>query len=213
MEVDRIDGFDGPVRIDIAGAPPGFVISTPIVIEAGHAAAQGTIYASADAPAPTPTNDSQTKLTFMATVDGKEIAKTASGLGKISLAHAPMLTVGLDSIGATTRPAIDWNIPAEVTVVPGQFTPARLWIHRNNFKDEATFEADNLPHGVIVADIGLSGVSIPEGKSERQIFLHAAPWVQEQDRLCYVRALQAGMPTSAPVLIHVRKVAQQAAAH
>lgn len=211
MEVDRIDGFDGPVRVEISGAPPGFIISTPIVIEAGHAAAQGTIYALSDAPAPTPANELLTKLTITATVDGKEIAKAASGFGKISLSPGPMLTVGLDPIGATTQPAADLSSLAEITVVPGQFTPAHLWIHRNNFKDEATFEADNLPHGVIIADIGLSGVSIPEGQSERQIFLHTAPWVAEQDRLCYVRALQAGTPTSKPVMIHVRKVAQQAA--
>ena len=64
---------------------------------------------------------------------------------------------------------------------------------------------DNLPHGVIVADIGLNGVLINEDKSERQIFLHTAPWVEDQDRLCYARALQADQPTSIPVMIHVRK--------
>jgi len=69
----------------------------------------------------------------------------------------------------------------------------------------------NLPHGVIVMDIGLNGVLIPEGQTERQVFLQCAPWVAEQDRLCYARAREAGNPTSKPVMLHVRKAQQQAA--
>ena len=95
-------------------------------------------------------------------------------------------------------------------MVPGQFTPARLWIERRDFKGEVTFEVDNLPHGVIVGDIGLNGVLINENQSDRQIFLHTAPWVAEQDRLCFARAKEAGGPTSMPVLIHVRRAVQQA---
>jgi hypothetical protein len=64
---------------------------------------------------------------------------------------------------------------------------------------------ENLPFGAIVADIGLNGVLIPDGQSERQIFLHCAPWVLEMDRLCYARAREAGNPTSVPVLVHVRR--------
>jgi hypothetical protein len=48
-------------------------------------------------------------------------------------------------------------------------------------------------------------VLITEGQSDRQIFLHTAPWVADQDRLCYARALQADKPTSIPVMIHVRR--------
>ena len=36
-------------------------------------------------------------------------------------------------------------------------------------------------------------VSISWG--ERQVFLQCAPWVGEQDRLCYARAREAGTPT------------------
>jgi hypothetical protein len=211
VAVDRIDGFDGPVRVDIAGVPPGFVVSTPITVEAGHTEAKGTIYASPDAPPTTTSNELQTKLTATAIVDGKEITKPVNGFGKIAIAPKPALLVGLDPAGApTSRPASQWNQPAEITVVPGQFTPARLWIERRDFKGEVTFEVDNLPHGVIVADIGLNGVLINENQSDRQIFLHTAPWVAEQDRLCFARAKEAGGPTSMPVLIHVRRAVQQA---
>ena len=78
-----------------------------------------------------------------------------------------------------------------------------LRVKRGTFKGPVTFEVDNLPHGVIVADIGLSGVLIPDGQDERQIFLQCAPWVASQTRNCHARALQADAPTSPPVMLRV----------
>jgi WD40 repeat protein len=211
VDLDRVDGFDGPVRVDISGAPPGFLISTPLQVEPGHTVAQGTIYASPEASAPTSKDESATRVTATGLINGKEVMKQLNGFGKISLAPKPMLYVGLDAAGApTTRSAALPSTPPEITVVPGRFTPARLWVQRHDFKGELTFEADNLPHGVIIADIGLSGVYLSDNQSGRQIFLHTAPWVADQDRLCYVRALQGGNPTSMPVLIHVRAPLSQA---
>ena len=37
----RIDGFEGPIRVDIDGLPPGFSATTPLVIEAGQIEALG----------------------------------------------------------------------------------------------------------------------------------------------------------------------------
>ena len=68
-----------------------------------------------------------------------------------------------------------------------------------------TFTVENLPHGVIVDNIGLNGVLIPKGQNEREIFLTAAKWVPETDRLCYAVENQAGRQTSLPVMLHVRK--------
>ena len=214
VNVDRIDGFDGPVSVEITGVPPGFIVSTPIVVEAGHTEANGTIYAREDAAAPSASEESRSKAAATAVVNGKEVTKPIHGFGKVSLAPRSELFVGLDPVNApTTRPAARWGKPAEITVAPGQFTPARLSIRRHNFKGEVTFEVDNLPHGVIVADIGLNGVLIPEDKSERQIFFHTAPWVADTDRLCYARAQVGSGITSAPVLIHVRRPVQQAQNH
>jgi hypothetical protein len=100
--------------------------------------------------------------------------------------------------------------PVEITIAPGQTTTAWLRAERKNFGGSISFDVQNLPHGVIVMDIGLNGVLIPEGQSERQVFLQCAPWVAEQDRLCYARAREAGNPTSKPVMLHVRKAQQQA---
>jgi hypothetical protein len=57
---------------------------------------------------------------------------------------------------------------------------------------------------VIVSDIGLSGVLIPDGQAERQIFIQCAPWVAAQMRPCHARALSGGEnPTSPPVMLRV----------
>ncbi|HMJ66318.1 MAG TPA: c-type cytochrome domain-containing protein, partial [Candidatus Binatia bacterium] len=50
INVERIDEFDGEVKLEIAGLPPGFNVSTPLVIEAGHSEVKGIIFANADAP-------------------------------------------------------------------------------------------------------------------------------------------------------------------
>jgi hypothetical protein len=217
VKLDRIDGFDGPVRVDVSGAPPGFVVSSPVVVEAGHDEARGTIYATGAAPPP---DAPPLKLTAKAMIDGKEVARPVKDIGKLTVSPKPMITVTLEPMSAkpTTAPA---TMPAtrpaepptiyEITITPGQMMPAHLRIERNGFKGSVSFDVDNLPHGVIVADIGLNGVLIPEGQAERQIFLHCAPWVQETDRLCHAKAREAGNPTSLPVMLKVRKPPQQAA--
>src|SRR6185369_9034467 len=52
VSVDRIDGFDGDVKVEIAGVPSGFPAASPVVIQAGHLEARGTLNADADALAP-----------------------------------------------------------------------------------------------------------------------------------------------------------------
>ncbi len=45
VSAQRIDGFEGPIRVDIAGVPPGFRVTTPLLIEAGQLEALGVIEA------------------------------------------------------------------------------------------------------------------------------------------------------------------------
>ena len=88
---------------------------------------------------------------------------------------------------------------------------------RNGDTNLVDMEIENLPHGIIVSDIGLNGVQIAAGETERKIFLHCARWVPETDRLCHVlhRSGPAkageGKPTSLPVLLKVRQNTAQAA--
>jgi WD40 repeat protein len=194
VRVNRIDGFDGPVKVELTGVKAPFTISTPIVVEAGHVEAQGTIFAAAQSVTTQPAESTAVKVSASAMIDGKEIVKSLPDLPKLSIGGKPLLTVALSPINPNE---------SAITVHPGQRVPAMLRVKRGTYKGLVSFEVENLPHGVIVADIGLSGVLIPDGQDERQIFLQCAPWVATQTRPCHARALQGDNPTSSPLLLRV----------
>src|SRR5262249_11317907 len=187
------------------------------VIQAGHNEAQGTLCAALDAANPEATNAAAIRVVARATINGRAVRKDVGGLGTLRLGPAPKIFVGLEPDGPATTNTFDPGIksagPVELTIAPGQTLPAWLRIKRNGHDDIVTFFAENLPHGVIVADIGLNGVLIPKGENERRIFFNAARWVPDQDRLFYMIEQQAGRQTSLPILLQVRSAwPKQAAA-
>ena len=95
------------------------------------------------------------------------------------------------------------DIP-EVVIAPGTMTTARLIVQRRGFNDRIRFNVNNLPHGVIVEDIGLNGVLIPEKQTERTIYLRAEAWVPETTRLFHAVATVEGNQVSIPMLLRVR---------
>jgi hypothetical protein len=213
----RIDGFDGDVRVDVGGAlPPGYRVTTPIVIEAGHRTATGTIYAAADAAKPAEEVASQTKLTATATIDGKTVTKEIGSLGTIALRDKPRVSVEFfpeeqPPGRAPPHPSSSSGLP-QITMAPGTTITARLKITRNGHKGAVTLEVLNLPHGVIVDNLGLNGLLITANEDERQIFLTAARWVPETDRIIHAVARVAENATSAPMMFHIRRPGAVAAA-
>ena len=100
--------------------------------------------------------------------------------------------------------------PVELTINPGQTIVARVSVERaEGFNERVSFgNADsgrNLPHGVYVDNIGLNGLLIVEGRSEREFFLTAAKWVPETTRTFHLNTGVAGGNASWPVTLHVRQ--------
>ncbi|HWB12257.1 MAG TPA: c-type cytochrome domain-containing protein [Pirellulales bacterium] len=188
--LDRRDGFDDEIAIDVTGLPQGFTVSTPLVIEAGHTEARAVLSAAADAVQPPAEAWQHVKIVARAQIAGQPVSKEVNSLGEAKLTDRPNVIVRLE--------------PAEVTVAPGTTITATLKVERNGFNDRVQFDVDNLPHGVIVDNIGLNGVLIPEGQSERQIFLTCARWVPDTDRKFYALANNAGGQASLPITLHVR---------
>jgi hypothetical protein len=227
VKAERIDNFNGPIRVDIADMPPGLQVTTPIIIQEGHYEAAGVINALPDATAPTEEQLKAIKATATATVCGSERMKAAGNFGTIKLAAKPKVLVYLtpaagtkpgpgeaamnsqvEKPGAGLLPAAsESGFPAmpELTIVPGGKITAKLRVERNGFDDRIAFDVASLPHGVIVDDIGLSGVLIREKETERTIFLRAEPWVQEQTRPCFATAQVEGNQSSLPILLTVTK--------
>jgi hypothetical protein len=53
------------------------------------------------------------------------------------------------------------------------------------FAGRVPVEVRNLPFGVRVLNLGLNGVLVPEGQSERTVFLYAEPWAEAAVRPFY----------------------------
>jgi len=208
VTANRIDGFDGDIRVETSDVPPGFKVLSPLVIQAGHLLAKGTINASTDAEAPSEAQIKAIKMTAHALIGGKPVMRDVTNFTEIKLGQKPKLFVALEPYDEQSTNFVERSVsdkPLEITIAPGQSIPAWLKIRRAGHDDLVTFNVESLPHGVIVDNIGLNGVLIPKGKDTRQIFLTAAKWVPETDRLCFAKATQADAPTSLPVLLHVRK--------
>ncbi len=227
----RHDGFDGPIQIGIENLPAGFVASMPLSIQAGQIEAIGTITALATAT--TPPADADPVTLFAAAMFGDDEVRTPIGeLGKLEIVADDSLMVHLMPVDLNAP--ITWNAsaadsqnesdtpndnssavvrrdpyqPFELVIHPGETITARLLAQRGDFTGRIDFgKADsgrNLPHGVYVDNIGLNGLMIPAGQTEREFFITAAPWVPETERLFHLRAIVKGNPTTWPILLKVR---------
>ena len=208
LTVDRLDWFEGEIRVDIEGLPPGFHASTPIVLEHGQTQAFGTVYAEADAPQPTAENSKTTKIKATAMIRGEEVVHEVNNLGEIKLADKPKVLARVVSSDAdAAEPTLEK--PLELIIRPGQTISAKVRVERNEFDGRISFgNADsgrNLPHGVYIDDIGLNGLLIVEGQSERTFYITADKGAPENTRLFHLRATVEGNQTSWPVILHVRR--------
>jgi hypothetical protein len=212
VEAQRRDDFEGEIRVDVAGLPPGYHASTPLVIQAGQQIAVGTITADADAPSPTPENAKSATLTARATINGAEITKKPVPLGELKLGPKPKVLVHV--LPTNSAAAASAALPTQLVIAPGDTISAIVKVERNGFDGEIKFGGDdagrNLPHGVYVDNIGLNGMTLLAGESERTFFITAAKWVPETTRLFHLRARVEGEPTSWPVTLEVRKSAPAA---
>jgi Tol biopolymer transport system component len=217
VRAERMDEYDGPIRVDIEEAPAGFHVTSPIVIEAGQISALGVISADPDAVAPSEEEAGQIQVTATATIDGEEVTHEVNSLGKIGLADAPKLLVRIlpdsDNPGSvelsadSTSPKAS-DEPWELVIEPGTTVTAKVRVERQGHDGVISFGNEdsgrNLPHGVYVDNIGLNGLLLLETQDERTFFITAAKWVPESTRLFHLTARVDGNQSSLPVRIRVR---------
>lgn len=192
----RTDGYQGAIRVDFQGAPPGFHIHSPVTIEAGHLDAFTTIHADAEAPAPTETNSTISSVTATAVVAGKEVTKEIGSLGEIKLLEKPQVLVFIEPLDDSQD---------RLVIAPGTTIKAKLRIERNGFDKLINFRPLNLPHGVIVDNIGLNGIMIVAEATEREIFLSAEKWVPNLERDFSMETFGVGSQASEPIVLEVRR--------
>jgi hypothetical protein len=189
VTADRIDGFDGPIEVELVSLPAGF--SAPrTTIPAGENSTALALWA--DANAGTPAGAPAWKLVARAAVGGQTIEQVAAG--------GPLKVADSAEVATTTH-------EAEVTVRPGQ----QVWMtarieRRKGFKGRVPLDVRGLPHGVRVLDIGLNGILITEKETSRAFAIYAEPWVKTQTHPFVVLARDEGKGTefaAKSVLLHI----------
>ena len=204
LAADRKDGFEGDIACEISGVPEGWHVTTPLVIQAGHLQAKGCLTALPGAGAWSPA-----KIAARAQIGGKDVTRAAGDFGSVKLEKEPPLVVSLQAAGdGQAAPAFhpaDSATPLELTIAPGEIVPVWVVVKRNSAKGAVRFDVDNLPHGVVVDNLGLSGITLLEGQDAGEIFIKAAPWVTATDRLAFAVSRDSGKQASLPILLHVRE--------
>jgi hypothetical protein len=213
----RIDDFEGPIRVDIANVPPGFRVTTPLVIEAGQLEALGVIEADSGASPPPAAVASASKVMATARIGDRDVTHEVNNLGKIRLASAPKLRVTIGPAEGGPRPlSASGQEPLEFAIEPGQTITLTVKIERKGYSGQAPFGKEgagrNLPFGVIVDNLGLNGLLVLENQQVRVFFVTADASTPEQVRPFHLTTTAEGGQSSRPVMLHVKKGRLEAAA-
>ena len=217
VSAQRIDGFEGPIRVDIADVPPGFRATTPLIIESGQLEALGVIAADAGANPPPATAAKASEVMATARVADRDVTHAVNNLGTIRLASAPKLRVTIGPAEGGPRPlsASDQE-PLEFAIEPGQTITLTVKIERRGYNGQVPFGKEgsgrNLPFGVIVDNLGLNGLLVLENQQERVFFVTADASTPEQARLFHLTTTAEGGQSSRPIVLRVKKPRLEAAA-
>jgi hypothetical protein len=187
---ERIDGFDGPIKVEVRNLPKGLHMPAT-TIEAGTYSTTVALFADADAKVAEPSP--------MPLVEG---STSATGMPFASLSNLTLpKVIDPGDIVTTVK-------EAEVTIKPGGQAKMTVTIERRNgFKGRVPLDVRGLPHGVRVLDIGLNGILVNENETTRTVAIYAEPWVQAQDHPFVVLARREGKNTehgAKSVLLHVK---------
>jgi hypothetical protein len=203
----RIEGFAGPIRIDVENLPAGYTFHGPVEIEAGQQQAIGVLSASADAVAADEESERAVMVKATATVAGREVVQEIGTIGDIQLAEKPKVTVAIAPGPDASAVVQRTGEPLEFSIRPGQTITARVKAQRHDFPGRIELggadSGRNLPYAVFVDNIGLNGLLIVEGQDEREFFITAAPIAKPCRRLFHLRTTADGNQASVPAVINV----------
>ncbi|MDB6118936.1 MAG: translocation protein TolB [Verrucomicrobiaceae bacterium] len=208
LRAERTDDFEDAIEVRVQGLPKGWFASSPIVIQAGHTLASGSLCAE-----PGAAKDGDWSKVTLTAVSGK-LSHAVNNFGKVEPAAKPGFIANLEPSLNDQAVKRTGSQPQVITIVPGRLASAFIRVERNGNEGILNFDVHNLPHGIIVDDIGLNGIQVREKENDREIRFACAKWVPEQERLIHAtvssaraEADSAGLATSFPVRLRVVKEA------
>ena len=198
VEATRIDGFEGPISVNINGLPDYLLATNPLIIEGGQQSALGAIYTEQPSTSNEPL---ELSLTATAVIQGQTIVKELSSKLVIELVEGNG-EIQMQLVDSKAELPIE-----ELEIRPGETISAKLLVTRNGEKKRIGFGKEdagrNLPHGAFVDNIGLNGLLIPEQQTEREFFITAAPKTAPGKRQFHLKSDTKGKPTSRPIWLNV----------
>ena len=201
----RKDGFGGAIELTLEGMPGGLSVAGPITIEAGQDRAWAVLEAASDFAGLSAEEAKKVILKAKAEVAGVSRERKSAGFGAVEVMPDKPLRVALRPDGGSGRVAEDGVL--EFVMRPGETITATVVAERNGFKGEIDFGKEdsgrNLPHGVFVDNIGLSGLRILADKSEQQVFITASKVVEETVRNFHLVTPEAGGHSTKPVRLRI----------
>jgi hypothetical protein len=203
VSAERLDDFKGSVRLELEGVPEGIVVSQPLEIQAEQLTAIGTFYLPEDlAEVP---SSFEVKVRGIAIIEGQRQVRRLAKSFSVKTSRQSLLQTRVVARDAVASPEI-----TELVIRPGQTISTFIAVERGEEQDDLPYGKEdsgrNLPHGIFVDNIGLSGLVIKPGQSTREVFITAAPWVQPQQRPFHLRSTLKGNPTTRPILLRVLPV-------
>jgi hypothetical protein len=183
VSADRLQGYDGPIEIEVKGLPPG-VTADPAKISAGEDSTVVVLSASAGAAPDAPPGAME--IVGHATINGRDVARSANLNAMLDAAFDKELSLQVASIVPPPDVVVTTDI-TQVSLEPGQQATVTLHVERRNgYKGRVPCFIKNLPRGVQVVNIGLNGVLVTETQTSRTFTLRAEDWAKPIEQPIYV---------------------------
>ena len=203
LTAKRIDGFDGPIEVNIEGIPDGLSMTESVVIQAGQVKAFGTIHVV----------DNELKKADTESIKCAAVANepnTVEGWKPIDVSKdEPKIRLRVVKPETTLDEAFaeDFDKEIKFQIRPGERLEAKVVAQRLRHRKRISFgmvdAGRNLPRGVYIDDIGLNGLMIIENSNEQRFFITCDEWVEPQTCKFHVKANDVDNQTSWPVTIEV----------
>lgn len=219
VAIQRDDDFEQEVELVLEGLPDAFRVTQPATIQEGQDKAILNI-ALPSTPIEGLPESGDCQLVARAKVAGQMIERRWSKPIQWKRIDAPRVQLEVVRRVVSQETIDHWPTTPDgvpiIEILPGQTVSGAIRAQRGAHAGDIAFGNDdsgrNLPHGVIVDNIGLNGLMIPAGRDSQEFFLTASPWLKPQERLFHFRATTEGQPTTQPILLRVvarPQVAQQ----
>jgi hypothetical protein len=161
----RDDGFDEPIRVEATNLPPG-VSCAPVVIGPGKTSTPLVFEVAPDAPI----GQGRIQITGKATIDGRELTRTARGGGLTwPTVNTPGISRMADGVAIAVREAPPFIVtaqPATTEVKPGDKLPIAVTLERaGDWTGPVQLSGFDLPNNATVALVNVAA-DAKQGKVE-----------------------------------------------